>query len=132
MMSASILTAQRIDVATAELAEGSPEAYAIQFVRTAHAGDLEKAKSMVSDAFLELHRMGGGDEGLIEPYMTADLEKLFQYRMSVPVSDEFPNECAIEIRYFSTTKGRKTSRGFSLKKTDGSWLIVRDSERDGK
>ena len=44
LMSASILTAQRIDVATAELPEGSPEAFAINFARVAHAGDLEKAK----------------------------------------------------------------------------------------
>ena len=133
LMSASILTAQRIDVATAELPEGSPEAFAINFARVAHAGDLEKAKSMVSDEFMATTRAGGKEEeALIEPYLSADFDKVFQYFMSVPQSAEYPNECAITIRYFSTAKGRNTNRYFSLKKVDGNWLIVLDREREAK
>lgn len=134
LMSASILTAQRIDVATAKLSDGSPEAFAIKFVRVAHAGDLEKAKSMVSEDFFKSMTLHGHkeDQALIEPFLSADLDKLFQYHMSVPPSEKYPNECAITIRFYTTARERNTNFGFSLKKTDGNWLIIRDGEREAK
>lgn len=124
--------ARNIDVKTAEIAEGSPEAYAITFAEVSNAGDIEKAKSMVSEEYMKLMTSQGSlpDEALIKDFKAADFEKLFQYRVTWPDKEKYPDECIVSIRYYSTEKDRKTRKRLSLKKMDDKWKIVRESECD--